>query len=40
MMILSLISSLYKAGKNNEKWWIVMLAILLETPMIIYIILS
>lgn len=40
MMITSLINSLYKAGKNNEEWWIVVLAVLLETPMIIYVILS
>lgn len=40
MMILSLISSLYRAGKNNEEWLIVILAVLLEMPMIIYVILS
>lgn len=40
LMISSLINSLYKAGKNDEEWWIVMLAVLLETPMIIYVVLS
>lgn len=40
LMITSLINSLYRAGKDDEKWWIVMLAVLLEAPMIIYVILS
>lgn len=40
VLITSLINSLYNAGRNNEKWWIVILAVLLEAPMIIYVILS
>lgn len=40
LMIASLIRSLYVAGKNNEEVWIVICAVLLEMPMIVYIILS
>ena len=40
LIIATLIRSLYVAGKNNEEVWIVICAVLLEMPIIVYLILS
>lgn len=40
LIIACLIRSLYVAGKNNEEVWIVICAVLLEMPIIVYLILS
>lgn len=40
IIVASFIRYLYKAGKDGEAFWIVMLAALLEMPIILYLIIS